>query len=80
MKADTIDIFDVVQDAIAANNDAGSYYIANATLEAIHEAGYAIVPREPTEAMVEAGQAVDGTITASRVYAAMIEAAVSRRD
>lgn len=37
-------------------------------------AGWRLVPIEPTEAMLDAGQAVDGTITARDVYVAMLTA------
>ena len=49
------DIVEVVQDIVAANYDAGSDYIAQQVVKAIQET-HAIVPREPTEAMVQAGE------------------------
>jgi len=49
--------------------------IAEAILSEISEQGHAIVPMVPTEAMIEAGQRVDGTITANDVYTAMLIAA-----
>lgn len=56
------DIVEVMARAIAAQDDAtgGSRYsaywlnLARAALTALEEAGYAVVPREPTEAMVKA--------------------------
>jgi hypothetical protein len=54
--------------------------LADAALAAIKEAGFVVVPAEPTEAMVEAGAKDFGgdlvtTRGASDIYRAMIEAA-----
>lgn len=46
---------------------------AQAALDAISEAGFVIVPKEPTEAMIEAGGPW-GAKYASEAYKAMIEA------
>jgi len=50
-----------------------------AALQAIHDAGYAVVPRDPTEAMIDAHYAAHATCgrafaSAEEVYAAMIQA------
>lgn len=50
---------------------------ARAAMRALHDAGYAIVPREPTEAMQEAGQRAkeaDPYPANTQIYRAMIAA------
>ncbi len=53
----TQDLKTKIAEAIEASPD-GPYaheWAAQAALQAIHDAGYAVVPSEPTEAMFEAG-------------------------
>lgn len=53
----TQDLKTKIAEAIEASPD-GPYaheWAAQAALQAIHDAGFAVVPREPTEAMFEAG-------------------------
>ena len=51
-------------------------YEVELAIKAIEQAGYAIVPVEPTEAMLDAGERVwsDTTGTTPAAYKAMIEA------
>lgn len=56
-----------------------SIHEADAIIAALRNAGYRIVPEEPTEAMIEAGEAGawprDGMTTAEALYCAMLAAA-----
>lgn len=59
-----------------------AYYAdrANVALNTLHDAGYAIVPREPTKAVQEAGQRAkeaDPYPANAQIYRAMIRAAIT---
>lgn len=70
----------VVESRDGIPNSDGYARNAEAVLTALHDAGYAIVPREPTEAMQEAGQRAkeaDPYPANAQIYRAMIRAAIT---
>lgn len=53
----------------------GHYQAARYALTAIEQAGYAVMPREPTEAMIRAGDEFDAYHSCVDIYRTMLAAA-----
>lgn len=77
--------FEALRDLVdfSGENKARSVFLeaARAALSALNEAGFVVVPREPTEAMVEAGDArldAEQGWDLSDIWSAMLSAALNQ--
>jgi hypothetical protein len=74
-------MMDALHEAIGAYFESATRMDVEAVMRRLDAAGYAIVPKEPTDAMIKAGDEVAGTLAITHDYSAtlmwerMIEAA-----